>query len=55
MMICRRWFRCWVSALVAAALGAQQPSYPPGVTAEVHAAIQSGLKWLSKNQAKDGS
>lgn len=45
----------FAAAIAASALPAQQGSYPPGVTAEVHAAIQSGLKWLSKNQANDGS
>ena len=34
---------------------AQDPAYPPGVTAEVHDAVQRGLQWLSKNQANDGS
>ena len=34
---------------------AQQDNYPPGVTEEVHVAIQRGLQWLEKNQANDGS
>jgi hypothetical protein len=34
---------------------AQGSAYPPGVTAEAHAAVQRGLEWLSKNQANDGS
>ena len=42
-------------ACAALTLPSQQQNYPPGVTAEVHAAIQSGLKWLAKNQANDGS
>ena len=51
-----RWLPCTLTiTLSAAALSAQQPSYPPGVTPEVHAAIQSGLSWLAKNQANDGS
>jgi hypothetical protein len=33
----------------------QQGIFPPGVTAEVHAAIERGLAWLSRNQAADGS
>ncbi|MFN3243048.1 MAG: prenyltransferase/squalene oxidase repeat-containing protein [Planctomycetota bacterium] len=43
------------ATLVALAIPAQENSYPPGVTAEVHASIERGLKWLSNNQANDGS
>jgi len=43
------------AAFAGLALPAQENSYPPGVTAEVHKAIERGLKWLSNNQANDGS
>ncbi len=50
-------------ALVAAAmcaagaplLRAQDVSFPPGVTAEIHGSIERGLEWLARNQANDGS
>ncbi|HEB54443.1 MAG TPA: hypothetical protein ENI87_14420 [bacterium] len=38
-----------------ACVSAQEAVYPPGVTKEIHAAIQRGLEWLSRNQANDGS
>ena len=34
---------------------AQDAVYPPGVTKEIHEAIQRGLQWLARNQANDGS
>lgn len=40
---------------IAPAARAQDVAYPPGVTKEVHEAIQRGLQWLSRNQANDGS
>ncbi len=42
-------------AALAAPAPAQEGVYPPGVTPEVHEAIQRGLAWLSRNQANDGS
>lgn len=45
----------FVLAALAAATQAQDVAYPPGVTKEVHEAIQRGLQWLSRNQANDGS
>ncbi len=42
-------------AMLAASVGAQEVVFPPGVTQEVHDSIQRGLKWLSRNQANDGS
>lgn len=41
-------------AMLAIATRAQD-AYPPGVTKEVHDAIQAGLNWLVANQANDGS
>ena len=38
-----------------AALPAQDAVYPPGVTKEVHEAIERGLEWLVRNQANEGS
>lgn len=32
-----------------------QDVYPPGVTKEIHEAIQRGLGWLERNQGNDGS
>ncbi|MBM4062871.1 MAG: terpene cyclase/mutase family protein [Planctomycetes bacterium] len=34
---------------------AQDVAYPPGVTKEVHEAVQRGLLWLSRSQGGDGS
>ncbi|MCK5944137.1 MAG: terpene cyclase/mutase family protein [Planctomycetes bacterium] len=42
-------------ACATALLPAQDHSYPPGVTKEVHESIQRGLKWLADNRANDGS
>jgi Prenyltransferase and squalene oxidase repeat len=39
----------------ASALPAQDAVYPPGVTREIHEAVQRGLEWLARNQANDGS
>lgn len=36
-------------------LRAQDVAYPPGVTKEIHEAVQRGLQWLARNQANDGS
>jgi len=41
--------------LASASIPAQEVVYPPGVTKEVHDAIQRGLQWLARNQANDGS
>ena len=55
-MMARKMVQLTLAATFATlALPAQENSYPPGVTAEVHASIQRGLKWLSNNQANDGS
>jgi hypothetical protein len=40
---------------LAAASAPAQEAYPPGVTPEVHEAVQRGLAWLSRNQGNDGS
>ena len=52
--------RCTAFTLAAvlgtgAIASAQDYRYPPGVTKEIHQSIQSGLQWLSRNQANDGS
>lgn len=39
----------------ASAALAQDVVYPPGVTREIHEAVQRGLEWLARNQANDGS
>ena len=44
-----------VCAAAAAPLPAQDAFLPPGVSAEVHAAIQRGLAWLARNQGSDGA
>lgn len=44
-----------IVAFVLAAPARAQDVYPPGVTKEVHEAIQRGLAWLERNQANDGS
>ncbi|HEX6812273.1 MAG TPA: prenyltransferase/squalene oxidase repeat-containing protein [Planctomycetota bacterium] len=41
--------------LGAGSTAAQGATYPPGVTKEMHDAAQSGLEWLARNQANDGS
>lgn len=45
----------WALGAVAALLPAQREIHPPGVTDEVHAAIERGIEWLTRNQANDGS
>lgn len=45
----------WVLGAAAALLPAQREIHPPGVTDEVHAAIERGIEWLTRNQANDGS
>ena len=54
-MASRHWVEAVTLALATLSVRAQQGSYPPGVTEEVHVAIQRGLQWLEKNQASDGS
>ena len=54
-MASRHWVAPVTLALATLSVRAQQGSYPPGVTEEVHVAIQRGLQWLEKNQASDGS
>jgi len=44
-----------LAVLLSGSIAAQDVRYPPGVTKEVHEAIQRGLSWLSRNQANDGS
>ena len=44
-----------VLATCAAGLRSQEVVYPPGVTREIHEAVQRGLEWLARNQANDGS
>ena len=36
-------------------LPAQDVVHPPGVTRDIHVAVQRGLEWLARNQASDGS
>lgn len=43
-----------VLALPAVPIAAQE-AYPPGVSKEIHEAIQRGIAWLERNQANDGS
>ena len=46
---------CFAGALCfSAALSAQHATHPPGVTPEIHAAIERGHAWLTSNQATDG-
>jgi hypothetical protein len=46
----------WLLALACGALApAQDVVYPPGITKEMHEAVQRGLEWLARNQANDGS
>ncbi len=46
----------WLLALAIGGLApAQDVVYPPGVTKEIHEAVQRGLDWLARNQANDGS
>jgi hypothetical protein len=40
--------------LAAGAVLAQDAVYPPGVTREVHEAIERGIEWLARNQGNDG-
>jgi hypothetical protein len=40
--------------LAAGAAPAQDAVYPPGVTREVHEAIERGIEWLARNQGNDG-
>jgi squalene cyclase len=44
-----------VLATCVAGLRSQEVVYPPGVTREIHEAVQRGLDWLARNQANDGS
>ena len=44
-----------LTALAAASIRGQEVVYPRGVDAEIQAAIDRGLQWLSRNQANDGS
>ena len=44
-----------VLATCVVGLRCQQVAYPPGVTREIHEAVQRGLEWLARNQANDGS
>ncbi|MBL9079268.1 MAG: terpene cyclase/mutase family protein [Planctomycetes bacterium] len=53
-MMRRTSFGAAVAAMLVAGSSAQEV-YPPGVTTEIHAAIQRGLEWLSRNQGNDGS
>ena len=50
-----RLFATLAFAFSIATTAAAQDAYPPGVTKEVHEAIQRGLVWLERNQANDGS
>jgi hypothetical protein len=55
----RRWWPLLVLAAALAAPGAAQddvlPVHPPGVTRDTRRAIERGLKFLAREQAKDGS
>jgi prenyltransferase beta subunit len=54
-MTMRTTFFAFAVGTCCAMIPAQDVAYPPGVTKEIHEAVQRGLQWLSRNQANDGS